>query len=245
MKQFKKYDDDNFKLTFARSIVKGKIKNELNVIRGFSYNHPEIQFSDEMGQLESSLDRAGSADVLGVLLGVEGFASRTYFQGFGKMILGPFTFSGRRKRPPPDPVNALLSLGYTMIYNEVSSLLDGLGFDPFLGCFHKVEYGRASLASDLQEEFRPVIERFTLYLVNKNILAPEDFFTNPASKGVYLKRNPLKKYFKEYEEYMTREFVDESAKEVSNFRKAVRMQAEKLAACIKDGSVYTPFQLSV
>ncbi|MBW2739372.1 MAG: CRISPR-associated endonuclease Cas1, partial [Deltaproteobacteria bacterium] len=66
-------------------------------------------------------------------MGLEGGAAKTYFSAFGKMILGEFNFTGRNKRPPTDPVNAILSLSYTMIFNEISSLLDGLGFDPYLG----------------------------------------------------------------------------------------------------------------
>ena len=74
------------------------------------------------------------------LLGVEGSAAKAYFSGFGKMLLNTFTFFGRKKHPSTDPVNALLSLSYTMIFNEISSLLDGVGFDPYLGYYHTVEY---------------------------------------------------------------------------------------------------------
>lgn len=70
------------------------------------------------------------------------------------MVRRTFGFSGRARHPSPDPVNALLSLGYTLVYNEISSLLDGLGFDPYLGFFHQPRYGHATLASDLLEEFR-------------------------------------------------------------------------------------------
>jgi CRISPR-associated protein Cas1 len=141
VEQFKKYGDESFKFRFSKAIVKGKIRNSLQTLRSFSYNHPEIAFNEEIGGMERAeinLDQQGTTEALN---GAEGTAARYYFNGFGKMILGKFSFEGRKRHPAPDPVNALLSLGYTMIFNEISSLLDGLGFDPYLGYYHKVDYG--------------------------------------------------------------------------------------------------------
>jgi len=176
-------------------------------------------------------------------LGIEGSAAKSYFSVFGKMMLGSFMFSERKKHPSTDPVNALLSFGYTLIFNEISSLLDGLGFDPYLGYFHTVEYGRASLANDIQEEFRPSVDRFTLYLVNNRMLGQEDFYTNPKDGSVYLKREAMKKYFAEYEKYLNREFKHPDSGENTTLRKCFRIQAERLAGFIKGGSTYAPFKL--
>lgn len=241
--QFKKHDDDSFKLDLSKSIVKGKITNCLSVVKGFSSNHPVISLAGVMSGMEAairSLDNAGS---VASLRGIEGTAARAYFDGFGKMVLGGFTFEGRKKHPSTDPVNALLSFGYTLIFNEISSLLDGLGFDPYLGYFHEVEYGRASLAADIQEEFRAVVDRFTLYLVNNRMLGVEDFYTNEKDGSVYLKREAMKKYFAEYEKYLSREFKHPETGENTTIRKCFRIQAEKLAGFIKGGAVYSPFRL--
>lgn len=146
------------------------------------------------------------------------------------MLPGRFAFPGRKKHPPTDPVNALLSLSYTMIFNEISSLLDGLGFDPYLAYYHSIDYGRASLASDLMEEFQsPVAGRLTLNLVNNRVFGKEDFYSNPKER-VYLRREALKRYFVEYEEMLNREFVRQENGENTTFRKCFRYQAEKLAA---------------
>ncbi len=169
--------------------------------------------------------------------------ARAYFEGLGKMVLGPFEFPGRKKRPSTDPVNSLLSFGYTLIFNEISSLLDGLGFDPYLGYFHTVEYGRASLASDLQEEFRAVVDRFTLYLVNNRRLKEDDFYRNIQTGGMYLVREAMKKYFAEYEKYLSREFMHPERKEKTTVRKCFRIQAEKLAKHIKGESEYSAFKI--
>ena len=196
-----------------------------------------------MAELNRALRDINMVEDIAILRGVEGSAARAYFRGFGKMILGSFVFEGRKKRPSTDPVNALLSFGYTLIFNEISSLLDGLGFDPYLGYFHAVEYGRASLASDIQEEFRALVDRFTLYLVNNRILTENDFYKNPKSGGMYLKREAMKRYFVEYEKYLNREFIHPETKENTTLRKCFRIQAEKLARLIKNGENYTSFKL--
>ncbi len=133
-----------------------------------------------------------------------------------------------------------------MIFNEISSLLDGLGFDPYLGYFHSIDYGRASLASDLMEEFRaPIADRLTLNLINNKVMKQEDFYPNPKDGAVYLKRESLKRYFMEYESMLNREFVHKETKEITTFRKCFRLQAEKLVSVIQNDAPYIPFDLAV
>jgi len=103
------------------------------------------------------------------LAGLEGIGSRVYFEAYGKLLLGGFEFSKREYYPPPDPVNALLSFGYMLLFNELSSLLEASGFDVFLGFLHSTKYGRASLATDMMEEFRsPIADRFVIYRLSDN-----------------------------------------------------------------------------
>ena len=197
----------------------------------------------EISGIETLARDITKSDDVAYLRGIEGTVARTYFSGFGKMILGEFTFEGRKKHPSIDPVNALLSFGYTLVFNEISSLLDGLGFDPYLGYFHEVEYGRASLACDIQEEFRAAVDRFTLYLVNNRMLNKDDFYQNQKDGSMYLKREAMKKYFSEYEKHLNREFAHPDTKDSTTLRKCFRIQAERLANVIKSGGVYPPFKL--
>jgi len=245
VEQFKKHDDVIFRLELAKAIVKGKVLNCLNIMTAFSYNHNAINLSAEIDGLREALRRIEGTGSPESLRGVEGSAASNYFGGFGKMVLGGFTFTGRKKHPSTDPVNALLSFGYTLIFNEISSLLDGLGFDPYLGYFHEVEYGRASLACDIQEEFRAIVDRFTLYLINNKMICEGDFYDNPKDGSKYLKRETMKKYFAEYEKNMSSEFKHPETGENTTLRKCFRIQAEKLAACIKGGAVYLPFKLEI
>lgn len=245
IEQFGKYNDDLFKENLSRVIVKSKITNCFNVMKSFAVNHPEIDLKGELAALDSSIKNLESTASIPSLRGIEGNAARAYFGGFGKMVLGEFLFEGRKKRPATDPVNALLSFGYTLFFNEISSLLDGLGFDPYLGYFHNAEYGRASLASDLQEEFRAVVDRFTLYLVNNRMLKENDFYRNPQTGGMYLVRDAMKKYFAEYEKYLEHEFMHPEREEKTTVRKCFRIQAEKLAKHIKGEAEYSPYKVEI
>lgn len=242
--QFKQYWNEIFRLDISKIILDGKIQNSLNFIRRFAYNHPETGLTEEISKILKHQKNINSATELDQLFGIEGSAAKAHFKALGKMVLKEFIFENRSKRPPKDPVNALLSLSYTMIYNEISSLLDGLGFDPYLGYFHHPDYGRASLASDLMEEFRtPVGEGFTLTLINRGILKSRDFYA--SSGGILMKRDALKRYFKEYEIFLNRDMEHPKSNEKTNFRKLFRFQAEKMAKAIQGNGDYTPFVLEI
>ena len=106
-----------------------------------------------------------------------------------------------------DPVNALLSFGYVLVGKEIQAVLDGMGFDPYIGFFHQIDYGRPSLALDLLEELRaPLIDRFSLGLFLRRALTPGDFTSSPE-KGVRLEHEALRTFFQAYEEELTRPMV--------------------------------------
>jgi len=240
--QYEKFKDANFVLQTSKSIVAGKILNSLEYLRRFSYNHKDINLSDEIQTLTQIHSQVKSETSPEALLGLEGFAARVYYMAFSKMILGNFGFDGRRKRPAPDPVNALLSFGYTLIFNEIASLLDGIGFDPYIGFFHKPRYGRSSLAADLVEEFRsPVVDRLTLRLINNRILTNNDFYLHQPSGSMRLKHESLKRYFPEYEKAVNNEFTHPQTGEKIAFRRLFRIQAQKLAQAIIQNTQYIPF----
>ena len=243
MAQFRSYEDNEFRIDISRRIVKGKIGNCLALMRGFSYNHPDTDLSSAAERIKNSLSGIDGADSIDALMGIEGSAARIYFGSFGRMILCDLAFPGRVKHPATDPVNALLSFGYTLVFNEIASLLDGLGFDPYLGFFHSVDYGRKSLASDLVEEFRASVDRFTLYLLNNRMIGENDFYTNPKGGGKYLVRDAMKRYFAEYERNINRELVHPAGGATTSLRKCFRGQAERLAAHIRGGDTYEPFGL--
>ena len=131
-----------------------------------------------------------------------------------------------------------------MLFNEIAALLDGLGFDPYLGFFHKVDYGRASLAADLMEPFRaPVTDRFTLNLLNLGIFKNTDFRENPRGEAVYLRSAALKRYFADYERFMNREMAYPGAETGrTTLRACLRAQSEALATALRDNTSFEPFR---
>jgi len=139
---------------------------------------------------------------------------------------------------------AVLSLGYTLLANELQSLLDAIGFDPYLGFYHRVRYGRPSLALDLLEEFRaPLVDRFALFLNNKAMLTPEDF-DSPGRRGVRLKPAALKKYLARYEEWMQRPLVDAPTGDNVSAREIFRRQAQRLARTIREDVECLPYRFT-
>jgi CRISPR-associated protein Cas1 len=211
------------------------------MLQRYQRNHPdEVDFTEPLKNLDSCLDELPNKTKVSTVVGLEGRASAIYFEAFGKMFRKDIQFTIRTRRPPQDPVNSLLSLGYTLITNEMFSLTSAIGFDPYIGFLHGVDYGRPSLALDLIEEFRhAIVDRLTLELINKEILTRDDF--EEKEGGIYLKEEPRKKYFAQYEKRMLTSFQDEETKEEINFRKMFLKQAQIFAKTIQERVSYKPF----
>ncbi len=242
LNQFRCYDDFDFRLAYAKTLMAAKLANSRQVLTAYARNHPEIDLSGivrELIRYESSVE---DQRTLESLRGLEGSAARGYFGAFAKMNRSDLPFEGRRKRPPTDPINALLSLGYTMLFNEISSLLDGMGFDPYLGYYHVTDYGRASLAADLIEPFRaPVVDRFTLKAVNLGMFKTADFKKNPRGDATYLKREALKRYFAAYDKFLNSVSSQPKISPGVSLRAHIRTQAEQLASSLKNKTAFMPF----
>jgi len=239
--QYEAYRDENFRLKVAKAIVEGKIKNSKVMLQRYQRNHPgEVDFSEPLRNLDSCLEELQNKTKVSTVVGLEGRASAVYFEAFGKMLRKDIQFTLRTRRPPQDPINSLLCLGYALITSEMFSLVSAIGFDPYIGFLHGIDYGRPSLALDLIEEFRhAVVDRLTLELVNKEILTEDDF--EEKEGGVYLKGESMKKFFVHYEKRMLTLFQDECSGEETNFRKTFLKQAQKFAKTIQEGISYEPF----
>ncbi len=179
--------DDKRRLEFAKEFVLGKITNQKWVLDSFRKKHrfnPNIDWN----KIES----------LDSLRGVEGTYSRLYFQELAKQLKNTdFSFNGRSKRPPADPVNALLSLGYTFLFSRLFSYTTLIGLDPYLGFFHENYYGRPSLVCDLMEPWRPLlVDKFILTILNRNELSLEDF--ERVDDSIKLNSEGFKKFIQKW-----------------------------------------------
>ncbi|MBE0434403.1 MAG: type I-C CRISPR-associated endonuclease Cas1 [Methylomicrobium sp.] len=187
-------------VAIARTMLTGKLYNQRSVLRRYlrDYrNQAEQQtMSNELTTAEKRLSRCmeqlSGCNGIDTLMGREGEAAQVYFGVFQHLIRQPgFQFDTRRRRPPTDPVNALLSFCYTLLTHDCRSALETVGLDPASGFLHQLRSGRPSLALDLVEEFRPMVERFVLSLINKRQLVLNDFETWPNG-SVTLKEEPRK-----------------------------------------------------
>ena len=163
------------------------------------YLQRRAQTSFDAGQLlrrlQSYRQKAASAADHGVLRGIEGTASRAWFDALAATMPTGWTFPGRRKRPPTDPVNALLSLGYTVLYHRIEAACQAWGLDPCVGVLHEYRPGRSSLACDLVEPFRvPAVDRPLIQTLTAGEFSADDFVQNPDDHSVRLTEESWKRW---------------------------------------------------
>lgn len=193
----------DFAVSIAREVVRSKLSNQLTSIRKWRRNgwteEPAEIAPEAIGECLVRLD--GAANVA-ELMGFEAQASRCYFDELGAALPAPFTWEGRNRQPPKDPVNALLSLTYMMVTGECVSACYVAGLDPFVGFLHQLDYGRPSLALDLIEPLRSVFcDHFVLRILQAEVFTAEHFvFTD--DKGCRLKPGEFARYLDAYESFV-------------------------------------------
>jgi len=198
-RQYAVAEDPAKSIIIARRFIEGKIRNCRTLLRRNSIR-PE---TEAMTYLQMRAEEASRSKDPEDLLGIEGSAARVYFQHFKDMIKSEspearFNFESRNRRPPTDPVNALLSYVYALLSKDLTVTLLATGFDPYLGFFHKPRYGRPGLALDLMEEFRPIIgDSVVISLINNQEINLNDFVIRGTSTG--LTSNGRKKVINAYE----------------------------------------------
>jgi CRISPR-associated protein Cas1 len=183
--QFDRLRDPAAALAIARQIVAGKVANQRSLLLRIQREQKLPALGDAIAEMRRAQAAAASAASLDQLRGLEGQASAAYFGVFGQCIRNPaFAFGGRTRRPPRDPVNAILSFGYTLLVTAMESTVLRAGLDPMLGALHQAEFGRPSLVLDLMEEFRPIlVDALALRLVNRRLIRREDFEEFLAEPG--------------------------------------------------------------
>lgn len=238
--QFEAFRDHARALTIARAVVAAKIANGVAVLELYR-RHAEgvaAEFDERRAALAAQVESCAQSGDIAALDGKEGSAAREYFGLVMQFNRSEMTWPGRLKHPSTDPLNALLSLTYTLLMNEFAALLEGAGLDPYLGFLHQVDYGRPSLALDLVEPFRhPVADRLVLTLVNKRMLEAADFQSGGPGHGVFLTPKAMKRYLIEYEQWMLRKPEDGTS-----FREHIRNEVESFCAVLRAGTPFTPWR---
>ncbi|GAA1843814.1 CRISPR-associated endonuclease Cas1 [Pseudonocardia ailaonensis] len=231
-------------LAVASAMIEGKIRNSRTLLRRNSRVSPTRTVEQLLDLAQSSRTAVGYP----TLLGLEGTAARLYFGQFTGMLtpttgidIGSFDDNGRARRPPPDPVNALLSFLYALLVKDLVIATYAVGFDPYLGVYHRPRYGRPALALDLAEEFRPLIADSTVIQVINNGEVRPQHFTRRAG-GCQLDKEGRRAVIRAYERRMSHEIKHPVFGYRVSYRRALDVQARLLAAHLT-GEIpeYTPF----
>jgi CRISPR-associated protein Cas1 len=235
--QYRMADSESFARALARRLVAGKIRNQRVLLQR---NHVEPE-RNRLEGLREMAERAEGAGSLEELLGIEGNAARLYFGAFGGMVkveeeaqAGEFSFDweGRNRRPPRDPVNALLSLGYSLLAKDLTVACFAVGFDPFIGYYHQPRFGRPALALDLMEPFRPlVVDSAVLTAINTGMVTAEQFVR--AGGAVALTPEGRKGFFRAYELRMDTLVTHPLFDYRVSYRRMLEIQARLLARVLE------------
>jgi CRISPR-associated protein Cas1 len=235
--QFRLAEQDYFARAIARRIVAGKIRNQRTLLQR---NHVEPKKPTLSGMKEMA-ERADTAGSLEELLGIEGNAARLYFGDFAGMMKTdeegdarplPFEMDGRNRRPPRDPVNAMLSLGYSLLAKDLTVACYAVGFDPYVGFYHQARFGRPALALDLMEPFRPlIVDSAVLTAVNTGMVTERDFVR--AGGSVALTAAGRKAFFRAYEARMDSLVTHPMFEYRVSYRRMLEIQARLLARVLE------------
>lgn len=248
--QYRAHADMSRRCKLARQFVIGKLSNQRQRLQRYNrtQSNPEVsqgigRIADLLSQLAAlplnkaetskplvSGDQGIEGTPLETILGMEGAGSAAYFSCFGKLLANPeqWPFVGRIKRPPTDPVNSLLSFGYSLLTNQVASAVQLVGLDHYVGYLHSSVYGRPALALDIMEEFRPVIvDSVVLTLLNHRMLTTDDFV---VELGAYrLKDQRRKVFFTQFEERLNEEVTHPIFGYKVKYRRCIELQVRLVA----------------
>lgn len=202
--QIDKFGGNGLELT--QNTMAAKFSNTRQLIRRTLHDNSELRTDAEIQRvidvLNSGIDQLYQAKSIEEIVGIEGYCAQNYFSIFNKLITNkkvPFTFEFRTKRPPLDPINAVLSFVYTLAISEFAAALETVGLDSYIGYCHTLRSGRVSLACDLVEEVRCLVERFVITLLNLQIIG-ENNFEQQVSGAVWLNDEGRKKVLMRWQE---------------------------------------------
>lgn len=211
-KQVYASDDKTFCMEMAKRIIEAKINNQRVVLR--RYNRTNIEdVGLQIRDMTILRDKVISCKTIEELMGYEGLAARYYFSALSKLVNPEFSFSGRNKRPPKDPFNSMISLGYTILLYKIYAEVENRGLSPYIGIMHGEHVKHPALACDLMEEWRAVIVDSTVMsLIQGKEIHPEHFEKDEERGGVIINKAGMKIFldklenkFRTYSKYLTDE----------------------------------------
>ncbi len=231
-------------LELGRQIILAKVHNQLTVLRQYNRRakltiiHNDIEL---MRRIRKDIHRAATREEL---MGYEGIIARIYFHAVGQLMPEEFSFSKRTRQPPLDPFNSMLSFGYTLLMYDMYTAISNQGLHPYFGFLHALKNHHPALASDLVEEWRPVlIDSMALSLVHHHEITAEHFQQSEEREGIYLTKEGRSIFIKAYERklHALNQYVDGK----QTFRKSLETQAQWLSRVIMEENIelYRPIYI--
>lgn len=233
--QYARSADAAFTLEMAKGFVRAKLQHQRALLQRHNRERGDTEIEASIASLAQALDEVERKTAVSSLLGVEGAATAAYFKGLRRLFDPKWKFDDRNRRPPRDPVNVLLSFGYTLLAEACSSAVQTVGLDPYAGFLHEVAYNRPALGLDLMEEFRPVVDGIVLWCLNGGQLTPEDFTPGPPERPIVLGAQGQRRFLQAYENRMEMKFTHPLRGMQFPLRQCLIEQARQVAACIQSG----------
>lgn len=235
--------NQEFKVNFSKKIIDAKIRNQTVILRRYSRT-TGIDVARDVSDMQYMCQKVQAADSIEQIMGYEGNAAKIYFKALGNLINPEFAFTGRSRRPPLDPFNSMISLGYSVIMNEIYGKIEGKGLNPYFGIMHQDKEKHPTLASDLMEEWRAVlIDSTVMSMLNGHELEKKDFYCDIEQPGIFLEKEGFKTYMQKLEtKFRTQNrylsYVDYSV----SFRRALDLQVSQLVKAMEqeDAEEYIP-----
>ena len=258
--QFQKTSDERFVTNMAKRIAAGKIGNGKAFLQRRRRDKAGENLTKAIEQMTTLEEKLAGVLTLDEILGCEGAAGAAYFTGFGDCLAAPFKFMRRTRRPPQDAVNALLSFGYSMLFQNIYGLVKARGLSPHVGNLHTLRQGHPALCSDLIEEFRsPIVDSLVVSAINKKVLLPEDFFfedyireeveeievvseTEPKHRCL-LTDQARRKFIRQFEQRMNMRIHHQGANLRTNWRGCIDLQIGHYIKVLRgEADHYLPFE---
>lgn len=241
--QYQYHKNSRFKLDTSKAIIRGKLFNSKKLLIRLNYQQKILAVNQIITDIDSDIKAAESTNNLDKLRGYEGISAARYFPALGQLIINSdFEFSQRHRQPPTDPINALLSFGYTLLFNNVLSLIIAEGLSPYFGNFHYGERKKPYLAFDLMEEFRsPIVDSLMLILINKKILKSDDFQAISGQPGIYLTDRGRRTFLNQFESRMKEKVTHSILGSQLSYREVIQFQVRLYKQSLISSGNYEPF----
>lgn len=231
----------------ARALIDARLANSHALLRRHAGDDAVDTARRRLQRTRRQLPQAGTLEAL---RGHEGSGTAALFGVLGQLIKAPgFSFERRTRRPPTDPVNALLSLGYTLLHHHVRAFLHTCGLHAHAGFLHEARPDHPALASDIVEPFRVLVERLALRLINRRVLKPTDFEADgekggeAGGKTCLLTSDARKRYFRAFENMLSQEVSCPDQKRPVTYRRRLHRAARNVAQFVQDEAEFEPFRL--